>query len=70
MKRGYMIKKIALATVVVVALSACGQTKTQEYYMSHPNELAADLAECKQLGKHTFDCNEADKAALLIKKKN
>jgi len=65
-----MLKKITLAVAVVAALSACGPTKTQEYYMSHPDELAADLAECKQLGKHTFDCNEADKAALLGKKKN
>jgi hypothetical protein len=62
--------KIALAIIVVAALSACGQTKTQEYYMSHPDELAADQAECKQLGNNTFNCNEAAKAAVMLKKKN
>lgn len=65
-----MNKNIILAVVVAAALSACGQTKTQEYYMSHPDELAADMAECKQLGKNTFNCNEAAKAAVFLKKKN
>jgi len=65
-----MNKKIALAAVVVLILSACEQTKTQEYYMSHPDELTADLAECKKVGKNTFNCNEADKAASLRKKQN
>jgi len=65
-----MNMKIALAVVVMVALSACGQTKTQDYYMSHPDEMAADLAECKQLGKNTYNCNEADKAAVFLKRKN
>ena len=64
-----MNKRFALAVVVVVALSACEQTKTQEYYMSHPDELSADQAECKQLGKNTFNCNEAAKAAVMLKKK-
>jgi hypothetical protein len=63
-----MNKKIMLA--VVVALSACGQTKTQDYYTTHPDELAADLAECKQLGNNTYNCNEAAKAAVLLKRKN
>ncbi len=65
-----MNKKIALAAAIVAALSACEQTKTQDYYMSHPDELTADLAECKKVGKNTFNCNEADKAASLLKKKN
>lgn len=65
-----MNKKIAWTIVIVAALSACGQTKTQEYYMSHQDELTADLAECKKLGKNMFNCNEADKAAALLKKKN
>lgn len=65
-----MNKKIALAVLVLAALAACEQTKTQEYYTSHPDELTADLAECKRLGKNTFNCNEADKAALFLKRKN
>jgi hypothetical protein len=56
-----------LALVTVAALSACGPAKTQDYYLSHPDEIAVDLAACKEHGKNTFDCNEADKAALLIK---
>lgn len=65
-----MTTKIALSIIVIAALSACGQTKTQDYYMSHPAELSADLAECKQLNKNTFNCNEATKAAVFLKKKN
>ncbi len=65
-----MTKKLALVAVVAAILSACGQTKTQDYYMSHQGELTADLAECKQLGKNTYNCNEADKAAVILKKKN
>lgn len=60
--------KIALALIATVALSACEPTKTQEYYSSHPEELAADMAECKALGKNTFNCNEAAKAAVIKKK--
>jgi len=63
-------KSIVLAVVVAAALAACGDTKTQEYYMSHPDELAADLAVCKQPGNNTFNCNEAAKAAVALKKKN
>ena len=64
-----MNKKIVIVMVISAALSACGQTKTQEYYMSHPDEMAADLADCKKMGKNTFNCNEADKAALILKNK-
>jgi hypothetical protein len=64
-----MTKGLLFTVVVASLLSACGQTKTQEYYMSHPDELAADLAECKQAGKNMFNCNEADKAVALLKKK-
>ena len=69
-ERDSMNRKLALALVVVAALSGCGDTKTQEYYTSHPDEMTADLAECKQLGKNTFNCNEAAKAAAAIKKSN
>jgi hypothetical protein len=62
-----MNKSVVFMLVTVAALSACGQAKTQDYYMSHPDELTADLAACKEHGKSTFDCNEADKAALLVK---
>lgn len=60
--------KLVMALFAVVALSACEQTKTQDYYVAHPAELAADLEECKKVGKSTFNCNEADKAAILQKK--
>jgi hypothetical protein len=69
MKMNNILKSLAfLVLCVTSALSACGQTKTQDYYMSHPNEIAVDLAECKQLGKSSFNCNEADKAAAMLKK--
>ena len=65
-----MLVKIALTLVAVAALSGCGQTKTQDYYLAHTDELAADLAECKKVGKSTYNCNEADKAAFFLKQKN
>lgn len=61
--------KFALAVTVAVLLSACGQTKTQDYYLAHPDELKADLAECKKVGKSTYNCNEADKADWILKHK-
>jgi len=51
------------------ALCACEPTKTQEYYMSRPEELSADLAACKQDGRNTFNCNEAAKADIFLKQK-
>lgn len=65
-----MNNRIILLLAVAATLSACEQTKTQEYYMSHPAELAADLAECSKTSKNTFNCNEATKAAALLKKTN
>jgi hypothetical protein len=62
--------KFFWSVFLLVTVSGCGQTKTQEYYMSHQEEMAADLAECKQLGKSTYNCNEADKAVVFLKKKN
>jgi len=59
---------------IVVALGAlllwsCEQSKTQGYYMSHPDEMVSDLAECKRLGKNTYDCNEAAKAQFMLNQK-
>jgi len=65
----FLTLKIALLAAIGTSLSACEQTKTMDYYMSHPDEMAADQAECKRLGKNTYNCNEADKAAVLLKKK-
>ena len=67
--RSCMHKNIVFIWIMVGVLSACEQTKTQEYYQSHPDEMSADLAECKQLGKNTYNCNEAYKAAVILKKK-
>lgn len=62
--------KIVIITVfTAIALGACGQTRTQDYYLAHPDELAADLAECKAGGKSTYNCNEADKAAFILNSK-
>lgn len=55
--------------LAAMALAACGETKSQDYYMSHPSELAADLEECKKTGMKTYNCNEADKAAVILQKK-
>lgn len=62
--------KSVLIIAAAAILSACGQTKTQDYYVAHPAELATDLAECKKAGKSTYNCNEADKAAFILNKKN
>lgn len=62
--------KFVLAMIFAALLVACEQTKTQDYYVAHPAELAADLAECKRTGKNTYDCNEADKAAWILKQKH
>jgi len=61
--------KSAFILITLAALSGCGQTKTQNYYLSHPEELAADLIECHKAGKNTYNCNEADKANFILKKK-
>jgi hypothetical protein len=65
-----MHRKIIPALAALAALAACQPAKTQEYYMSHQDELAADLAECRQQNLHLYNCNEADKAVLALKKKN
>lgn len=62
--------KFILTVIMAATLSACGQTKTQDYYVAHPQELTADLAECQRAGKNTYNCNEATKAALILKKKD
>jgi nitrous oxide reductase accessory protein NosL len=64
-----MLKHLMQAMFIVAALAACEQTKTQDYYMAHPDELAADLAECKKEGKNLYNCNEAAKAEVMLKKK-
>ena len=61
-----MHKKAIIAVFTALALCACGQTKTQDYYLAQPDELAADLAACKAGGKSTYNCNEADKAAFIM----
>lgn len=61
--------KIIFAVFTAIALGACGQTRTQDYYLAHPDELTADLAECKVGGKSTYNCNEADKAAFILNSK-
>jgi hypothetical protein len=58
--------KVIFAIIVSAVLSACEPAKTQDYYLRHPDEMAADLAACKETGKKTFNCNEADKAALQL----
>ncbi len=60
--------KWMLLSLGVLLLAACGQTKTQDYYMNHPGEIPVDLAECQKLGKNTFNCNEAAKAAYMLRK--
>ncbi len=64
-----MHKKFCIVVAMALALGACGQTKTQDYYLAHPDELATDLAACKAGGKSTYNCNEADKAAYMMKSK-
>lgn len=58
--------KPVLALIAMLLLSACEQDKTQDYYLAHPAELAADLKQCKETGKNTYNCNEADKAAWIL----
>jgi hypothetical protein len=65
-----MVGKMILAAIALALLAACEPSKTQEYYMTHQDELVADLAACRQQNLHLYNCNEADKAALMLKKKN
>lgn len=44
-------------------------TKTQEYYMDHPDEIASDLSECRKLGINTYNCNQAPLALYQLKHK-
>ncbi len=66
---GFPFMKYILVALGALLLWSCEQSKTQEYYVSHPNEMAADLAECQRLGKNTYDCNEAAKARFMLNKK-
>ncbi len=61
--------KYIFVVLGVLVLCSCEQSKTQAYYMSHPDEMASDLAECQRLGKNTYDCNEAAKARFMLNKK-
>ncbi len=61
--------KYIFAALCALVLWSCEQAKTQQYYISHPNEIASDLAECQRLGKNTYDCNEATKAQYMLNNK-
>ncbi len=61
--------KYVFVVLGALVLWSCEQSKTQSYYMSHPDEMVSDLAECKRLGKNTYDCNEAAKAQYMLKQK-
>jgi hypothetical protein len=50
-------------------LTACEDTKTKEYYLDHPDEIASDLAECQKSGKNTYNCNQATLAQYQLKPK-
>jgi hypothetical protein len=58
-----------VCVAAAMALAACGDTKTQDYYLAHPDELATDLAACRTGGKSTYNCNEADKAEFFLNSK-
>lgn len=60
------MRRLWLIAGMVLGLMACEQTKTQEYYQSHPDEITSDLNECQRLGKHTYNCNEAARAQFLL----
>lgn len=49
-----------------LGLWGCEQTKTADYYRSHPDEIALDLAECDHTGRRTFNCNEALTAKIEL----
>jgi hypothetical protein len=61
--------KYLVVLLGTLMLWSCEQSKTQSYYMSHPDEMVSDLAECNRLGKNTYDCNEAAKAQFMLKQK-
>ncbi len=60
------MKRLWLITGMILGLVACEQTKTQDYYLNHPDDIATDLNECQRLGKHTYNCNEAARAQFLL----
>ncbi|WP_297478109.1 EexN family lipoprotein [Ferrovum sp.] len=53
----------------LLLLTACEDTKTKEYYLDHPDEIASDLAECQKSGKNTYNCNQATLAQYQLKPK-
>ncbi len=57
--------KYVIAGCFALLLCACEQTKTQGYYLSHPDELDADLAQCQHESRNTYNCNEAAKADFM-----
>ncbi len=61
--------KYAFVVLGALVLWSCEQTKTQDYYTTHPAEIASDLAECQRSGKNTFNCNEAAKAKVMLEQK-
>lgn len=50
-----------------LTLLGCEQTRTQDYYMNHPQELAQDLEACRAHQLSPYNCNEADKADYYLK---
>ena len=55
--------------LALLLLTACENTKTKEYYLDHPDEIASDLSECQKSGKNTYNCNQATLAQYQLKSK-
>ena len=59
--------KVLLCAGVLLSLVACEDTKTKNYYLDHPEEINADLSECRKAGKNTYNCNQATLAEYQLK---
>ncbi|MDA8416340.1 MAG: EexN family lipoprotein [Betaproteobacteria bacterium] len=59
--------KALLCMGLLVTLVACGDTRTKDYYLDHPDEIKTDLAECQKEGKNTYNCNQATLAQFQLK---
>ena len=62
------MKKITILNIaLVVSLSGCG--KSMDYYISNEEEAYARVAECQRSNDLSEDCQNANKAVILIKDK-
>lgn len=68
LERGTEVKKLIILNIaLVVFLTGC--SKSVDYYISNEEEAYARVAECQRSNDLSEDCQNANKAVILIKEK-